>query len=153
MSVLICSICEQNRTAITSAVREAIQALGTHATGLSPFLGKLICLNCGSKEKLLSYKYWFSGDEACRFQIESDEKGNYSIHLQNPIDQFADINLLSIINHVQSQINNIETEHEIDSGFYKIDGTHYPEKYLVWIKNSGNSLQCKCGHRYFQPLV
>ncbi|RDJ35675.1 MAG: hypothetical protein DWQ19_12725 [Crenarchaeota archaeon] len=142
MSVLICSICEENRKPITNALENVTEILGTKAEGNSPWLKSSICQSCHGVEKSFNYSYQLTAnkipfDMFVRFRITSDSLGNYKISLKDNPDQLADINLLNIINQIKK---NLENPKEFKA---------YSFVNFKTINVQGNLIKCKCGNNGF----
>ena len=137
MSVLICSLCEKNRDAITSAIQNVLQTLGTKAAGLSPFLHHLVCKSCQQSKKDFEYRCVI-GSHDLKYQISSNEKGEFNILLLNT-NPPLDINLLTIMNAIKLTLE------ENNSGFAN------DQSCWLWIKNASTQVFCACGSPNFKP--
>ena len=123
---------------INKTIVEAIQARGRNARGLSPFLNKLICKECQSTEKQFDYRYYLGSKINLTFHISSNTQGEYHISLKDYSTCYLeDINLLSIINRIKSQL---------DISNYEFDEVAR----LFLDQQSGVRILCKCGNSVFK---
>ena len=102
MSVLRCTICEENRNVLTHLVQDILKTLGTSANGHST-LNQLICTKCQSPKK--NFPVFIHDAE---IEVASDAIGNYSL-TQNANKNHH--NQLAIINSVKSSLEENLTCH------------------------------------------
>jgi len=127
MSVIICSICEENRKAVSDAVQEAIKILGRQAKGCNPDLVKQNCPVCQSFEKTFNINTTQYRREF-RYSGTIDSLGNFVIDAPSNYNDYEGYNTLELINFLKNTLENNASQ--LLSGKYNF------------------GFNCVCGHSF-----
>lgn len=146
MSVLICSINELNRKAITDSINEAQKILGSKATGHNTFFPSLICTNCQSKEKrfFIEHACFRQQGVGCwseEFEIRSDPAGNFTITGSEAFANNTALNQINIINNLLNNLQMLRPSPDIDI---------INESILI---EEDVEIICICGHNEFNKGI
>lgn len=147
MSVLICTLCEQNRKPISESVEDIQQNLGARTSGYSSFLHNLICESCRGRTKKFTINsslvippvqdIFVRSD--VNYFVTVDDAGNY--FLEAPI-QFLEekmYNHLAIINAIKEKIEALNPNDNHFSGGEVEIGVCHP-------------ILCTCGGHTFENI-
>jgi hypothetical protein len=145
MSLLVCSLCEQNRTPVTKTVEEAIQALGKLAKGKNEFLANCVCDACGSREKKFTYRLELNTwGNSFLFVVEMNSEGEYTIRPRNDyVLAQKEYNHLALINMVKEQIDSLLVADARGLRLFSKNQIHAA---------SGTPIVCVCGGDLFSNV-
>lgn len=102
MSIFICTICEENRQAITDAANQAMRSLGAIAKGFNPDL-VTTCPTCRSKEKTFQFAAFFDELNWIWTGVV-DEAGHYVIRGPEDLLSSDVYNHLNIMNRIKNTL-------------------------------------------------